>query len=108
MHSAPLEVVQVVVMETFDTHTFVLRSTPGSTGYKRHAAWYITLADISSGDSPEEIWRQGQLHVVLSASAVGHTRLSLSPAIQKPAGTIGVLIIGPYIGDHEATLVCSR
>ena len=77
LHSNPLEVIQVILLETQEKADtcWVVRPTPGSNGYKRHAAWYAATEDLRHEEDAWNVWRQGQLHVVLSSSAVSDTYL---------------------------------
>jgi len=75
MARCPEERVKVWVDETDATQLY--RMTPGKLGYKRHAVWLVPNNFING--QPLDIWKQGSIHVVISASSAGHTRLRIDP-----------------------------
>ncbi len=75
------------------------RSTPGSTGFKRHAVWVAPLP-LNNFESSWDVWEQGGLHLITGASSTGHTRLKLDPAFDYDGFAVALVL--PYVGNWEA------
>ncbi len=84
---------------TRGSHFF--RTEPGAQGYKLHAIWIIERP--ATGRYPQNLkalWGQGSLHLIVSATRSGFTRLRLDPApnFEKEAAALVLC----YVGDWEA------
>ena len=75
------------------------RSTAGSKGFKRHAAWVVPLP-LAKFESNWDVWEQGGLHLITGSSSTGHTRLKLDPKCEFEGEAVALVL--PYVGHWEA------
>ena len=79
---------------------FFYRPEGGAAGYKRHAIRIVPTPIYPSNIDETTLWAKGALHLILSTSSSGFTRLRLDP---PPCfeGEAGAIVLS-YVGDWEA------
>ena len=89
-------------LKGYTTEQFFFRAGCGAGGYKRHALWIIAspLLVASAGEDSPTIWAKGSLHLIVSASSTGFTRLRLDPP--PPFAGEATALVLCYVGDWEA------